>query len=310
MRIAIAGSTGLIGSRLVEALRARGDHVARLVRPATDTSELEVDGIAWDPASGTIDAAALEGFDVVVNLAGRNIGERRWTDREKRLVWDSRVDSTGLLATTLAGLQRKPSLLVNASAVGVYGDGGDETLTEQSPKGEGFLSDLTAAWEEATAPAKAAGIGVATLRSGIVLSTDGGALGRLLAPLGPKWLSPYRWGLGGPVGRGDQWWSWISLTDEVRAVLHVIDTGLTGPVNLVAPEPVTHRSFIQALGRVLRRPTALRIPVFVVRLFLGSELAEALVLEGQKAVPAKLLSSGFEFTHTDVESGLREALSG
>lgn len=310
MRIAIAGSTGLIGSRLVEILRGRGDHVARLVRPATDTSELEADGIAWDPASGTIDAAALEGFDVVVNLAGRNIGERRWTDREKRLVWDSRVDSTRLLATTLAGLQRKPSLLINASAVGFYGDGGDQILTEQSPQGEGFLSDLTAAWEEATAPATAAGIGVATLRSGIVLSTDGGALGRLLAPLGPRWLSPYRWGLGGPVGRGDQWWSWISLTDEVRAVLHVIDTGITGPVNLVAPEPVTHRSFIKALGRVLRRPTALRVPVFVVKLFLGSELAEALVLEGQRAVPEKLLASGFEFTHTDVESGLCEALSG
>lgn len=305
MRIAIAGSTGVIGTALVDALEARGDEVVRLVRPQTDA-----EGIEWDPVAGTIDVAALEGFDAVVNLAGRSIGEKRWTAREKQLLWDSRVDSTRLVATTLAGLDRKPALLVNASAIGFYGDRGDEDITEESGPGEGFLADLTVAWEAAAGPAAAAGIGVAYLRTGIVLTTRGGALGRLLAPLGPSWLSPYRWGLGGVVGRGRQWWSWISMTDQVRAILHIIDRRMTGPVDLTAPEPVTHRAFIKTLGRVLRRPTVVPIPPFVIKLLLGSELARALVLEGQRVRPARLLESGFEFTHTDVESGLREAFAG
>lgn len=305
MRIAIAGSTGLIGSHLVDALTARGDEVVRLVRPSTDAT-----GIAWDPSTGTIDTAALEGFDVVVNLAGRSIGERRWSDREKRLLWESRVDATRLLATSLAGLHSKPALLVNASAVGYYGDRGDDVLTEQDAPGGGFLADLTVAWEAATEPASEAGIPVALLRTGIVLSAEGGAIGRLLAPFGPKWLSPYRWGMGGVVGRGRQWWSWISLEDEVRAILHVIDERLAGPINLTTPEAATHRRFIKTLGTALRRPTFLPIPPFVVKVLLGSELARALVLEGQRAVPRRLVESGFDFTTTDLESGLVEALSG
>jgi uncharacterized protein (TIGR01777 family) len=303
MRIAIAGSTGLIGSALVTALEARGDEVVRLVRPQTDA-----DGIAWDPAAGTIDATALEGFDVVVNLAGRSIGERRWTEREKRLLWDSRVDSTGLLATTLAELEQPPALFVNASAVGIYGDRGDDVVTAGDEPGAGFLADLTVAWEEATEPAAAAGVGVALLRTGIVLSTEGGAIGRLLAPLGPTWFSPYRWGLGGVVGRGNQWWSWISLDDEIRAILHVIDEKLTGPIDLVSPEPATHRRFIKTLGRALGRPTVLPIPPFVVKILLGSELARALVLEGQRVAPKALVDGGFGFSTTDLEAGLREVL--
>lgn len=304
MRIAIAGSSGVIGSALVEALQARGDEVIRLVRP--DTVGV---GISWDPGAGTIDAAALEGVDVVVNLAGRSIGAERWTPAEKQALWDSRVGATRLLAETLAGLDAPPALLVNASAIGVYGNRGDDEVTEGEPAGEGFLAEMAAAWEEATAPAAAGGIGVALLRTGIVLSPDGGALGRLLAPFGPRWLSPYRWGVGGVVGRGNQWWSWISQDDVTRAILHVIDRRLTGPVNLTAPRPVTHRTFIKALGKALRRPTVLPIPPFVLRLVLGSELASALVLEGQRVFPTRLLDSGFTFTATDVESALGEALS-
>jgi uncharacterized protein (TIGR01777 family) len=303
MRIAIAGSTGLIGSGLVAALEERGDEVVRLVRPRTDA-----EGIEWDPVAGTIDAAALEGIDAVVNLAGRSIGERRWTEREKRLLWDSRVDSTGLLATTLAGLERPPALLVNASAVGFYGDRGDDVVTAGDGAGDGFLAELTVAWEAAAEPAADAGIGVALLRTGIVLSAEGGAIGRLLAPLGPRWLSPYRWGIGGVVGRGRQWWSWISLEDEIRAILHVIDERLTGPIDLVAPEPATHRRFIKTLGRALRRPTIIPIPPFVVKLLLGPELARALVLEGQRVAPRGLVDSGFEFSTTDLEEGLRAVL--
>ena len=304
MKIAIAGSTGLIGSRLVERLRARGDEVVRLVRPDTPA-----EGIPWDPATGSLSAAALEGFDAIINLAGRSIGAHRWDGDEKQLVWDSRIDSTRLLAETIASLDRRPSVLLNASAVGYYGDRGDTRLTEGDAPGEGFLAELCVAWEGATVVASRAGIRVATLRNGIVLSEDGGALGRLLAPLGPRWISPFRWGLGGKVGDGKQVWPWISLEDEVRAILHVLDAGVEGPVNLTAPTPVTNAEFTKALGRVLRRPTVMWIPKWVVKLFLGSELADTLVLQSQRAVPERLLASGFEFHHDTVEEGLRAALA-
>ncbi len=301
----MAGSSGMIGSALVSRLRERGDEVVRLLRPGSPGK-----GIAWDPVAGTVEAAALEACDAVVNLAGHSIGGGRWTKAEKGLLWDSRVEATGLLARTLAGLERRPATLVNASAVGYYGDGGDSDLIEESPAGSGFLAELCVAWEAATAPAQEAGIRVAHLRSGIVLSVAGGALGRLLAPFGPRWLSPYRWGLGGPVAGGKQWWSWISLDDEVRAILHVLDSQVSGPVNLVAPNPVTSGEFIKALGRVLRRPVVLPIPGFVLKLFLGSELADALVLKGQRAFPAVLAGSGFVFEHTLIEAGLQSALTG
>lgn len=304
MRVAMAGSTGLIGSHLAERLRSRGDEVVSLVRPVTDA-----DGIGWDPAAGHVDAAALEGFDAVVNLAGRSIGAHRWNDEEKLVVWESRVNTTRLLAEAIASLDRRPSVLVNASAVGYYGDRGDAPLTEDDGPGDGFLPELCVAWERATEPAAEAGIRVANLRSGIVLSDDGGALGRLLAPLGPRWISPFRWGLGGKVGDGTQVWSWISLEDEVRAILHVLDSDLSGAVNLTAPNPVTNAEFTKALGRVLHRPTFMWIPRWVVRLFLGSELADILVLESQRALPERLLEGGFEFLHDTVDEGLRAGLA-
>ena len=304
MKIVIAGSSGVVGTALVAALIERGDEVSRLVRPQSRSA-----GIPWDPVVGSIAADALEGVDAVVNLAGRSIGERRWTAAEKELVISSRVDSTRLLATTIAGLDRPPAVMVNASAIGYYGDGGDTSLTEQAPAGSGFLSEVCVAWEGATESAESAGVRVAHLRTGIVLSTDGGALGRMLAPLGPRWISPYRWGLGGPIAGGRQWWSWISLEDEIRAILHVLDTEVSGPVNLVAPSPVTNRDFTKALGRVLRRPTVMPIPGFVLKLFLGSELAAALVLEGQRVVPGVLTDSGFEYSHSDIAAGLQAALS-
>jgi len=302
MRVLVAGSSGVIGEALVEALAGRGNEVVRLLRPQSYG-----DGVAWDPAAGTIEAKAVEGFDAVVNLAGRSIGQKRWTKAEKQRLWDSRIYPTRFLAETIAALEHPPAVVVNASAVGYYGDGAESILNEASTSGSGFLADLCVAWEAATDPAIQAGIRVVRLRSGIVLSMAGGALGRLLAPLGPRWISPFRWGLGGPVGGGGQWWSWISLGDEVRAILHLLDTEIAGPVNLVAPNPVTNRDFTRALGRVLHRPAVLPLPGFVLRLLLGSEMADALVLEGQRVTPDVLLESGFEFEHADIDDGLRAA---
>ncbi|WKZ83602.1 MAG: TIGR01777 family oxidoreductase [Acidimicrobiia bacterium] len=304
MQLVVAGSSGLIGEALVRSLRSDGHGVRRLVRPET-----AADGVSWDPRRGHLPTDALSGVDAVVNLAGRSIGERRWSDAEKGALWASRVDSTRLLAESVAQMG-SPPVLLNASAVGYYGDGGDAVLDETAAAGDGFLARLCAAWEEATTPAAAAGGRVVHLRSGIVLSTRGGALGRLLAPFGPRWLSPYRWGLGGVVGRGRQWWSWISLQDEVAAIRHLLESDLSGPVNLVAQEPVTHREFVKALGRVLRRPTVVPIPSFVLRMILGSELAEALVLEGQRVVPARLEADGFRWHQPDLEQALAAALAG
>ncbi len=305
MRIAIAGSSGVVGSALSVALSNRGDEVIRLTRPQSTDA-----GVSWDPEVGTIDVEALEGLDAVVNLSGRSIGDRRWTQAERQRLWSSRVDSTRVLASALALLDRPPAVLISASAVGYYGDGGDSLLDETSPAGSGFLADLCVAWEAANGPAADAGIRTAQLRSGIVLSASGGALGRLLAPFGPSWISPFRWGMGGPVGGGRQWWSWISLEDEIRAIVHILDASISGPVNLVSPNPATNREFTKALGRVLRRPTVIPIPGFVLRILLGSGLAEGLVLDGQRAVPAVLGDSGFEFTHNDVDMGLSAAFAG
>jgi uncharacterized protein (TIGR01777 family) len=305
MRFLIAGSSGLIGSALTASLEADGVEIRRLVRPGSPG-----DGIPWDPASGSLDADAFDGVEVVVNLGGRSIGERRWSDREKRLLWESRVASTRLLATRIASVSTPPGVLINASAVGYYGDGGDRVLTEESPSGTGFFADLCRAWEEATQPAVDAGVRVVVVRNGIVLSDAGGVMSRLLAPLGPRWISPYRWGLGGPVAGGRQYWSWLSLGDEVRAIRHLVESSLAGPVNVASPSPVTNRGFTKALGRALHRPTVLPIPGFVAKLVLGRELATATVLEGQRVVPARLEADGFEFRDTDLEAALKRALGG
>ena len=306
MRFLVAGSTGLLGSALVDRLHGDGHEVMRLVRPDTEGA---VDGIAWDPPD-RMDPSAVGGFDGVVNLAGRSIGERRWSDNEKRLLWESRVDTTRLLAEALADSDPRPRVLLNSSAVGYYGDGGDDVLTEGSPGGSGVLAEMCAAWEAATGPASAAGIRVAMTRSGIVLSADGGALGRLLAPFGPRWLSPYRWGLGGPIAGGRMYWSWISLDDEISALVHLLTRSqIEGPVNLVSPNPVRNREFIKAVGRVLHRPTVIPIPGFVLEVVLGRELAEALVLQGQRVIPARLEADGFEFADTDLEESMEKALA-
>lgn len=275
------------------------------MRPQTDAA---VDGIRWNPPE-SLDPDLVGGFDGVANFSGRSIGERRWSDEEKRLVWESRVDTTRVLVEAIAHADPKPRVLVNASAVGYYGDGGDAVLTETSPKGEGFLADLVAAWEEAARPAADAGIRVAMTRSGIILSEEGAALGRLLAPFGPKWLSPYRWGLGGPVAGGDTYWPWISFDDEIAAILHLLlRSEIEGPVNLTAPEPVTNRRFIRAVGRALGRPTVIPIPGFAVKIVIGGELAEAVVLQSQRAIPARLEADGFRFADTDIDEAMKDAI--
>jgi len=304
MRILLAGSTGLLGSTLRTALIDRGDDVVRLVRPASGAS-----GVLWDPTLEPLDPDVVAGFDAVVNFAGRSIGEKRWSDREKAALWASRVDFSAGLARAIAAASPKPEVWINASAVGIYGDRGDDIVTEGDAQGNGFLAELTASWEAATAPAAEAGVRVVLMRNGIVLSADGGALGRLLAPFGPRWLSPYRWGLGGPVGKGTQYWSWVSLEDHTRAALHALAGGIAGPINVVAPNPVMHRTFIRALGRALRRPTVMPVPRFILNAVLGRELAGALVHEGQRVMPERLVADGFEFHDTDVETALREALA-
>ncbi len=298
MRIAVTGAGGLIGRPLVATLVGAGHDVVRLVRrPPQVAGE-----IAWDPAAGTIDATGLTGIDAAVHLAGAGIGDKRWTDSYKQEILDSRVLGTELLAATLAGLDPKPAVMVSASAIGWYGDRGDEILDETAPQGAGFLADVTAAWESAAEPAVAAGIRVVHPRTGIVLSKDGGALQRLLLP--------FKLGAGGRTGSGDQWWSWITLDDEVRALTHLtLASDLSGPVNLTAPNPVTNQEFVSALGAVLKRPTILPTPSFALNAILGSEMADALLFQSQRVVPERLVADGFEFESPVLIDALRSALN-
>ena len=260
MRIAITGSTGLIGGALRRSLEADGHSVTRIVRADGGAGT-----VRWDPEAGQLDPAALEGLDAVVHLAGEGIGEKRWTEAQKQRIFESRTKGTTLLTTALAALDAKPAVLVSGSAVGFYGDRGDEQLTESSPPGHGFITDLVLAWEGATAPASDAGIRVAMIRSGIVLDRDGGAL--------PRMARLTKLGLLGKLGRGTQWMSWISLADEVGAIRFLLEHEVVGPVNLTAPTPVTNAVFTKALGRVLHRPTFLPVPSFGPKLLLGTELA-------------------------------------
>ncbi len=295
MDVVVSGSTGLIGSALGEALTAAGHRAIALVR-----SEPKGDEIAWDPDAGTIDSASLEGVDAVVHLAGAGIGDHRWTDAYKRTILRSRTDGTTLLAGALAGLTKRPSVLVSGSAVGIYGDRGDEVVDETSPPGTGFLPEVCVAWEGATAAAVEAGIRVARIRSGIVLSGRGGVL--------KKQLPLFKLGLGGKLGSGQQWFSWISIDDEVGAILHLLTHEVAGPANLTAPHPVTNAEFTKTLAGVLGRPSFMPIPAFGPKLVLGSELAEILLYEGQKVLPRVLEDSGYVFTHPTLEEALRAAL--
>lgn len=296
MNILVSGSSGFIGSALVAALRAGDQRVVRLVRPQ---SKAEGPVVRWDPDTGTIDRAGLEGIEAVIHLAGASIAER-WTPEHKARIRESRVRGTRLLSEALAEQARPPRVLICASAIGYYGDRGDEWLTEESPPGTGFLADVCQQWEAAAEPARRRGIRVVNLRIGIVLGRQGGALARVLLP--------FRLGLGGTIGCGRQYWSWIAVDDLVSAFLHAVVTdSLNGPVNAVSPMPVTNREFTRTLGRVLARPTIFPLPAPVARLLLG-EMADALLLASARVRPVRLLESGFQFRYPDLESALRHLL--
>jgi uncharacterized protein (TIGR01777 family) len=296
MRVAVSGATGLVGAELVAFLSAHGHRVQRLVR----TSPRGDDEVYWDPARGHVDAAALEGVDAVVHLAGENIAAGRWTPARRARILESRVAGTRLLAETLAGLSSRPRVLVSASAVGFYGDTGAQVVDEGAASGDGFLAEVCRAWEDSAASARDAGIRVVHPRLGIVLSAAGGVLARL-API-------FRAGLGGPVGSGAQQMSWISSDDALDVLLSCLcDDALSGPVNAVAPEPVTNAGFGRALGRVLGRPAFAPLPAAAVRLAFG-EMGEELLLRGQGVRPARLQDAGFEFRYAVLSDALRAEL--
>ena len=335
MNLLVTGSSGMIGSALLERLSVGGHRVSRLVRgakahpteparpggppgpaqgrpasPAVPSDRQPgvgaVTDVHWDPSQGVIDLEGLEAtgpFDGVVHLAGAGIGDKRWTPARKQAVLDSRTDSTELLVTSLLQLAPRPPVLISASAVGFYGDGGSRELTEESPQGAGFLAELCGSWERAAAPAAAAGIRTVNLRSGIVLSASGGALAKML-PI-------FKLGLGGKLGAGTQYQSWISLEDEVDVILRaLVDGSVVGPVNATAPNPVTNAELSVAIARALHRPCFLSVPNAALRLALGSEMATEMLLTGQRAIPAQLTSIGYSFNHPDLDEALRHVVAG
>lgn len=296
MDVVVSGSHGLIGSALVPALTAAGHRVRRLVRGTPGPGE-----VAWDPVAGTVDAGGLAGADAAVHLAGVGIGDKRWTPAQKRRVRDSRVKGTGTLARALAGLPTPPAVLVSGSAVGYYGDRGDEVLTEASGPGEGFLAEVVRDWEEAAAPAAEAGVRVVHTRTGVVQTASGGALA--------KQLPMFKLGVGGPLGSGRQWVSWVTLDDEVGAIVHALTTeSLRGPVNLCAPEPTTSAGLAKAVGKALHRPAVLPVPKFALSLVVGRQMTEEMVLASQRAVPEQLLASGYRFRHPDIATAMGDLL--
>ncbi|HEY3293895.1 MAG TPA: TIGR01777 family oxidoreductase [bacterium] len=297
MRVLVSGSTGLIGSALMPALRAGGHGVIRLVRPG---SRAGADAVVWDPASGKLDSAALEGADAAIHLAGENIAAHRWTTAEKQRIMNSRAQGTRLLCETLAALTVPPQVVVSASAIGIYGERGDDLLDESQPAGKGFLCEVVREWELATLPASRQGIRVVNLRFGIVLSPKGGSLAELL-PL-------FRIGIGGPLAGGRQYFSWVTIQDVVRVLQFALTTdALSGPVNTVAPNPVRQRDFARVLGRVLHRPSWVDVPRAALHLRLGKELAESL-LWSQRVAPRKLLDAGYSFEYPELEAGLKSLL--
>lgn len=297
MDIAITGSTGLIGEALRTRLTADGHRVVRVVRHEPTGS----DEIRWDPAAGSLDAADLNGLDAVVHLAGEGIAEKRWTAAQKDRILTSRTLGTTLLAERLAAATDGPRVLVSGSAIGWYGDRGDEVLTESSPPGDGFLADVCRQWEAAADPAREAGIRVVHLRTGIVLDPDGGVLAKQL-PL-------FKVGLGGRIGSGRQYMSWIAIEDEVGAICHLLDHEVEGAVNLTAPDPVTNRAFTEALGAALHRPTVVPVPGFGPKLLFGGELVDELLLASQRVLPERLTESGYTFAQPELGPALRSLLS-
>jgi uncharacterized protein (TIGR01777 family) len=296
LRVTVSGASGLIGTALCRHLGTAGHEVTRLVRRAAGAGEA-----TWDPSAGTLDRPAIDGADAVIHLAGAGIGDHRWTDEYRRTLRDSRIRSAELLAAAIRDAARPPRVLLSGSAVGIYGDSETATFTESSPPGAGFLPQLCRDWEAAAAPAASAGTRVVFLRSGLVLSNDGGVL--------PKLALPVRLFAGGRYGSGRHWQSWITIDDEVRAIVHLLGSEVSGPVNLTAPEPVTNRELIATLGKVLGRPTWLPAPKLPLRLLLGRDRADTLLFEGQRVMPEVLLNDGFVFTHPDLEPALRRVLA-
>ena len=310
MHLLVTGSSGLIGTALVEAALARGDAVTRLVRrssaPAGGPRPTGVTDVAWDPDAGHVDLDALTHtgpVDGVVHLAGAGVGDKRWNPARKRVIVESRTRGTDLVARTVAALDPRPRVLVSASAVGWYGDRGSDVLVESEPAGTGFLAGVCVEWEAATAPAEAAGIRTVHLRTGIVLSPTGGALAKQL-PL-------FRLGVGGRIGSGRQYRSWITLDDEVAAILHCLDdAALSGAVNATAPTPATDGELARAIGAALHRPAVLPVPALALKVVLGPEMATDMVLASQRAVPSRLTETGFTFAHTDLDDAVRSVLGG
>ena len=293
LTVAVSGSSGLIGSALLERLRQDGHTVVPMVRrPAKDGE------IHYDPQNGVLDPESLVGVDAVVHLAGAGIGDRRWTDRYRREILESRTLSTSLIAEAMASVANRggPRVLLSGSAIGFYGATGDEELNERSTAGDGFLADVCRAWEAATSPAEDAGVRVVHLRTGIVLSPRGGALKKLL-PL-------FRFGLGGRMGSGRQWQSWISLDDEVGAIVFLLTADISGAVNLTAPAPVTNAEFTKVLASTLSRPALVPVPSFGPKLLLGGELADALLFTGQRVLPERLTDAGYSFEHPTLSEAL------
>jgi uncharacterized protein (TIGR01777 family) len=296
MKVLIAGASGLVGSALVPLLKAEGAEVTRLVRSAAKSGEIE-----WHPDRGSIDAPALEGFDAVINLAGDGIANGRWIAEKKRRILDSRVNGTRLLSETMAKLSRKPATFINASAVGFYGSRGDELVDEDSGPGEGFLASVCRQWESATAPAGQAGIRVVKLRLGVILTKNGGIMGSM--------LRPFKLGLGGKVGSGKQIISWVAMDDVVGAINFILHhESLRGPINAVAPHPVTNEEFTKTLGRVLSRPTFMAMPAFAAKLAFG-EMADEMMLSSTRVAGKVLNDAGFKFQFPELEGAVRAMLS-
>jgi uncharacterized protein len=296
MRIAITGSSGLIGTALRLRFAADRYQIVRIVRREAGPGD-----VRWDPATGDLDPTALNDVDAVINLAGAGIGARRWTPAYQRKIHDSRTSATATLSRAIAAANNPPRVLLSASAVGWYGDTGDRPTDENGKQGSGFLADLCADWEAATEPAREVGTRVVTMRSGLVLAPHGGMLARL-RPL-------FALGVGGRMGSGRQYWPWISLLDELEAIRFLLDHGLSGPVNLTGPEPVSNAEFTRTLGTILHRPTLLSVPSFALRAALGG-FADEGVLISQRVVPTALIEAGFTHTHRTLEQALRWATSG
>jgi len=302
MRIGVTGSSGLIGTALVQAARERGDSVIRFVRPGTESPESEV--IRWNPTADDVDEADLRkvgGLDAVVHLAGAGIADRRWNAERRKEILDSRTRSTELLSIAIAALPSGCPMVASGSAIGYYGSRGDEILAESSSTGSGFLADVCQKWERAADPLRDLGTKVSYLRTGIVMSSRGGAL--------KKQIPLFRLGLGGPLSHGDQWMSPISLADEVRAILWIVDRNLDGPVNLTSPSPLTNRAFTKVLARQLHRPSVVSAPTPALRLMLGADLVDQVILASQRTIPTRLTESGFEFRHPNANAIVHWALT-